>query len=152
MAYMQPPPYQPQPPPQRGPKVRPPQVEAAVLTQFVIAAAAAATGVAALAVSDTVREGTVRRIYSNPDLAELPDGLLDGLLGAGLVGEGIAWIVCAAFHVVLGILNDGGRRPARILSWVLAGVSLAGCGLGSLGARSASGTGSPDTAWTTATC
>ncbi|GAB4005931.1 hypothetical protein GCM10029992_55200 [Glycomyces albus] len=132
MAYMQPQPYFPPPRPPQGPKERPPHVAAAVSIQFALAAVLAAAGVAGLAASGTVREEATRWIESDPETNQAATEILGGFFGAVLVLEGLTWIVWAACHAVLGILNFRGKRPARILSWIQSGLSLTGCGLGSL--------------------
>lgn len=129
MAYMQP---HPNVPPPQGPKERPPHVAAAVSIQFALAAVLSAAGIAVIAVSGTVREGTARWLESDPEMDGPATDFIEGFFGLGLVLEGLLWILWAAFHAVLGILNFHGKRPARILSWIQSGLSLACCGLGSL--------------------
>ncbi len=47
------------------------------------------------------------------------------------------FVIFAACYVVLGLLNNKGKRPARILSWILSGIGLLCCGTGALSSRSA---------------
>jgi hypothetical protein len=42
------------------------------------------------------------------------------------------YVVMAIFYVVLALLVNKGKRPARILSWILSGIGLLCCGIGGL--------------------
>lgn len=132
MADTQPPQCLPGPQPPQGPTARPTRVAAAVWIQFALAGVLAAAGTAGLAVSGTVREGTARRLENDSVMGDAWNGFFDAFFGAAFVLEGVAWLLWAAAHAVLGILNGRGRQAVRILSWIQSGLSLTYCGLGSL--------------------
>ncbi|THV43623.1 hypothetical protein [Glycomyces buryatensis] len=131
MAYPPAPPYPQQPQPS-GPRTRPGVVTAVVWTQFITAAALILTGIGFFAVKGAVQDELVDAIQSDPELAGASTDMVDGIITATFVILAGVYIVGAVFYIVLGLLNNKGKRPARILSWVQSGIALACCGLGGL--------------------
>ncbi|HLU28509.1 MAG TPA: hypothetical protein VKZ65_08730, partial [Glycomyces sp.] len=109
-------------------------VTIAVWIMFLTAAVLVATAIAQFAVQGTVRDAVESQLRSDPALADAGITVDDvsTIVSIVFVGVAVAYIVFAAFYVVLGLLDNAGKRPARILTWILAGVSLACCGLGGL--------------------
>lgn len=132
MAYPPAPQY-PQPQPS-APRVRPGAVTAVVWTQFLTAALLIVTGIGLFSVQSAVQDIVVDEIRNDP--AFDGSGITADDIGAIVtvtfaVIAGI-YVVFAIFYVVLGLLNNRGARPARILSWILSGIALACCGIGGL--------------------
>lgn len=135
MAYGQPPQYPQQNPlPGPGPKPRPGTVTLAVWLQFLTAALLVLTAISMFAVSSAVEDAAADEILNDPAFE-----------GSGLTRDDIStmvtvlfalvaaiYIIFAVFYLVLGLLNNKGKRPARILSWILSGIGLLCCGLGGI--------------------
>lgn len=134
MAYAPPPQYPPQPMQPQGSGQRPMTVTIAVGIMFLTALALVATAIAQFAVQGTVRDTVEDQLRSDPALADagITAGDVSTLVSIVFVGIAVVYIVFAAFYVVLGLLDNAGKRPARILTWILAGIALACCGLGGL--------------------
>lgn len=133
MAYAPPPQYPPNPLPQE-PKQRPMTVTIAVWIMYLTAIVLAATAIAQFVVRGMVEDAVEDQLRSDPAFS-----------GTGITADDISTIVTfvfvvvaviyllfAAFYVVLGVLDNAGKRPARILTWILAGIALACCGFGGL--------------------
>lgn len=132
MAYGQPPQYPPQPMPQQGPRPRPSSVTTVVWIQFVTAAVLVATAISLFSVQGAVRDAMDEEIRRDPELSGVDSEMIDGIITISFVVIAGIYIVFAVFYVVLGLLNNQGKRPARILSWILSGIGLLCCGLGGL--------------------
>lgn len=133
MAYPPAPQYPQQPSPE-GPRTRPAMVTAVVWTQFLTAAVLVASAIASLSVADATADAMMRALESDPAITDSGADISSfgdwARIGA-YIGVGV-YILFAVFYVILGLLNNRGNRPGRVLSWVLAGISLACCGLGQL--------------------
>jgi hypothetical protein len=132
MSYPPAPQYQ-QPAPE-GPRTRPTVVTAAVWIQFATAAVLIASAIASLTTIDAVVEATMRTLESDPSLADAGTDIstFEDFIRIGAYVGVAAYVIFAAFYVVLGLLNNRGNRPGRVLSWVLSGIALFCCGLGQL--------------------
>ncbi|GAA2134674.1 DUF2127 domain-containing protein [Glycomyces algeriensis] len=132
MAYPPAPQYPQSPPPQ--PRTRPGSVTAVVWTQILTAALLVISGIALFATMSSVEDTVTEQLLSDPELAE-----------SGLTVENISqlmtftfaliagvYVVMAIFYVVLALLVNKGKRPARILSWILSGIGLLCCGIGGI--------------------
>jgi hypothetical protein len=132
MAYPPAPQYQ-QPAPE-GPKTRPTVVTAAVWIQFATAALLIVSALASLTTVDAVVDATMRAMESDPSLADAGTDIstFEDFIRIGAYVGVAAYVVFAVFYVVLGLLNNRGNRPGRVLSWILSGIALFCCGLGQL--------------------
>jgi hypothetical protein len=132
MSYPPAPQYQ-QPAPQ-GPRTRPTVVTAAVWIQFATAAVLIASAIASLTTVDVVVEATMRALESDPSLSDAGTDMstFEDFIRIGAYVGVAVYVVFAVFYVVLGLLNNRGNRPGRVLSWVLSGIALFCCGLGQL--------------------
>lgn len=132
MAYPPAPQYPQSPPP--GPRPRPTSVTAVVWTQILTAALLVLTAISMFAMSGAVEEVVVEEMLNDPSMAESgltsdDIGTLMTLTFAAVAG---VYIIFAVFYVVLALLVNKGKRPARVLSWILAGIGLLCCGVGGL--------------------
>ncbi|HEU5128914.1 MAG TPA: hypothetical protein VFU12_13070 [Glycomyces sp.] len=134
MAYAPPPQYPPQPMQPQGSGQRPMTVTIAVWIMFLTALALVVTAIAQFAVQGTVKDTVEEQLRSDPALADagITASDVSTLVSVVFAGIAVVYIVFAVFYVVLGLLDNAGKRPARILTWILAGISLACCGLGGL--------------------
>jgi len=134
MAYPPAPQYPQEPQHPSGPKVKPGSVTAVVWTQFITAALLVVTGIAMFAVQSAVKDVVLDKVTSDPSfegsgVTSDDVGTLITITFALVAG---VYMVFAIFYVILGIFNNKGARPARILSWILSGIALACCGIGGL--------------------
>ena len=131
MAYGQPPQYPPQPMPPEGPKQRPTSVTVVVWTQFVTAAVLILTAIAQFSVQGTVEDAVMEELRNDPSFAEsgITADDISTFVSVIFVGIAVVYVIFAVFYVVLGLLNNAGKRPARILSWILSGIALLCCGM-----------------------
>ncbi|MDN3238821.1 hypothetical protein [Glycomyces tritici] len=132
MAYPPAPQYPQSPPP--GPRPRPTSVTAVVWTQILTAAFLVLTAISMFAVSGAVEEIVVDEMLNDPSMAEsgLTSDDVSTLMTLSFAAVAGIYIVFAVFYVVLALLVNKGKRPARILSWILAGIGLLCCGIGGL--------------------
>lgn len=108
---------------------RPPVVTWASYALYALGALQVISGVVALAVL-----GPMKAAYEEA-FANIPDGAkLAGTAATvgGVVGLLIALLFAAGF-VVLGVLDGKGKNPARIVTWVLAGLGVCCFGAGAAG-------------------
>ena len=132
MAYGEPPQYpQHDPSPTPGRKPRPGTVTLVVWIQFLTALALVVTGLGGFTVTGPIEDQAWEDIQRQPDFdsSGLTRDDVSALVMVMFVGVAVVYIVFAAFYVVLGLLNNRGKRPARVLSWILSGLGLACCGL-----------------------
>ncbi|HEX2143394.1 MAG TPA: hypothetical protein VHG10_02685 [Glycomyces sp.] len=129
MAYPPAPQYPQQPEPQ-GPKTRPGTVTAAVWTHFITAALLIITGIGMFSVQGAVADAVMEEMRRDPEFESsgLTESDVSNVVTIGFVVVAVAFVLFAICYIVLGLLNNAGKRPARILSWILAGLSLACCG------------------------
>lgn len=129
MAYPPAPQYPQQPAP--GPKIRPTSVTAVVWTQFLTAALLVVTAIAMFAVQSAVKDTVTQEIQKDPALADAGVTASDvsGLITIMFAAIAAVYLVFAVFYLVLGLLNNRGNRPSRILSWILSGIGLLCCGM-----------------------
>lgn len=134
MAYAPPPYPQQSPMPSQEPKQRPMSVTIAVWIMYLTALALVATAIAQFAVQEAVKDAVQQQLESDPALADtgITTGDISNLVSVLFVGIAIVYLVSAIFYVVLGILDNAGKRPARILTWILTGIALVCCGFGGL--------------------
>ncbi|MCC3762367.1 hypothetical protein K3N28_04705 [Glycomyces sp. TRM65418] len=130
MTYPPAPQYPQQPPPSQGPKTRPGVVTAAVWTQFATAALLILTGLGMFSVQSAVSDAVLTELQRDPnyDTSGLTESDISNAVTVGFVFVAVAFVVFAAFYIVLGLLNNKAKRPARILSWILSGIALVCCG------------------------
>ncbi|WP_199040489.1 hypothetical protein [Glycomyces salinus] len=131
MAYGQPPYPQQNPMPGPGPKPRPGTVTLAVWIQFLTAISLVITALGGFTASGPIEEQAWEDIQSDPsfDASGLTRDDISTLVTVMFAGVAAIFILFAVFYLVLGLLNNKGKRPARILSWILSGLALACCGL-----------------------
>lgn len=121
-------------------KRRPVSVSISTYLLFLVAALQVISGVIGIAMTGRIRDA-VNEVISGPD-AEAFAWVFNGSI-----------IISAAFNfltaiglVVLAVLNNRGKNPARIVTWVLGGILLCCTGFGLLGQASNSfltGAGAP---------
>jgi hypothetical protein len=119
-----------------SPPRRPGAVTAAGYLMFLVALLLVVDAVVSFATAQQVSDAT-REVYTklnNPDFK--PDIQAGGALFGAIIG-GVIQVLLAAGYVVLAMLNLRGKNPARIVTWVLAGLGvLCLCGAGVFGAAS----------------
>lgn len=134
MAYAPPPQYPQQPMPSPGPKERPTTVTAAVWIMYLTAATLIATAISLFSAKGAVEDAVKDQVEADPTFAEAgitADDLMP-LVTVVFVAVAVVYIVFAVFYVVLGLLDNAGKRPARVLTWILTGIALACCGFGGI--------------------
>ena len=129
MAYPPAPQYPQQPEPS-APRTRPGSVTAAVWTQFLTAAMLIFTAISMFAVQSAISDAVWDEIQNDPELegSGLTESNISDVITFGFVLVAVVFVIFAACYVVLGLLNNKGKRPARILSWILSGIGLLCCG------------------------
>ncbi|MFI6758339.1 hypothetical protein ACIBF5_04235 [Micromonospora sp. NPDC050417] len=127
---------------------RPSTVTIAGYLLYLVAGLQVVQLVLSLSVLDTFND-VFDEAYAGTDMADA--GAAAGT--AGLIGGAVVGLVVAAGLVVLALLNNRGKNPARIVTWVLGGLffccSVAGLGLTAAGnalAPSSTDTNAPDQA------
>jgi MFS family permease len=132
MAYPPAPQYPQSPPP--GPKTRPGSVTAVVWTQILTAVMLVASGIAMFSVMSSVEDTVTEQLLNDPELADsgLTADNVSQLMTVTFALIAGVYVVMAIFYVILALLVNKGKRPARILSWILSGISLLCCGIGGL--------------------
>lgn len=132
MAYPPAPQYPQSPPP--GPRTRPGSVTAVVWTQILTAALLVISGIALFATMSSVEDTVTQELMNDPELADsglTVDNLSSIMTFTFALIAGV-YVVMAVFYVVLALLVNKGKRPARILSWILSGIGLLCCGIGGI--------------------
>ncbi|GAB3646662.1 hypothetical protein [Glycomyces tarimensis] len=135
MAYSQPPQYPQQPPPPpHEPKQRPMSVTVVVWTMYLTAAVLVVTAIGQFAAQGAVKDAVEEALVNDPALSDAGFTSQDvsALVTVSLVIGAAVYIIFAAFYAVLGLFDAKGKQPARIMSWILAGIGLACCGFGGL--------------------
>lgn len=109
-------------------------VTIAVWTMYVTALVLIATAIAQFVVKGMVEDTVEDQLRSDPALAGtgITASDVSTLVTFVFVAVAVVYLLFAAFYVVLGVLDNAGKRPARILTWILAGIALACCGFGGL--------------------
>lgn len=138
------------PPEPVAPRTKPSTVSAAVTLCYVVAAIELVSAILAFTTIDAQRSA-METAYA--DFPELRDVGSTFAVGAVIVGAVITLLFATGF-VVLGILNAKGKNPARIVTWVLAGLGVCCFGFGAVGSAANSafggmgggGTSGPDPA------
>jgi hypothetical protein len=109
------------------PAPRPPRPATVTVASSLLYVAAAALVIGAAAQFGLV--DAVRRGYQQ----DVADPATAGTLSYIVVGVlAVVWLLPAVGLAVLGILNVKGRKAARIVTWVLGGVTLCCCGVETL--------------------
>jgi hypothetical protein len=104
-------------------------VTAASYLLYLIAALQIIGGIVAISTIDAMRKAYEVAYADFPDLRSNADAIATASAVGGLV---IALLFAAGF-ITLGILDGKGKNPARIVTWVLAGISVCCFGFGALG-------------------
>ncbi|GAB3236145.1 hypothetical protein GCM10027447_34270 [Glycomyces halotolerans] len=106
----------------------------AVWTQFLTAAVIVLTAIGMFAVQGAVEDEIASQLANDPAFegSGITADDASTLVTVTFAAVAVVYIIFAAFYVVLGLLNNRGNRPARILSWILSGIALACCGFGGL--------------------
>jgi hypothetical protein len=104
--------------PQRS---RPGSVTAAGYLLFLVAALIAIDAVVGFATAGTIQDAA-RKAYESAGIPNA-DQLSSAAVIGGIVG-GVVYLLLAAGLVVLGVLDLRGKNPARIVTWVLAGIGV----------------------------
>lgn len=130
MAFPPAPQYPQSPPP--APRTRPTSVTAVVWTQILTAVLLVVSGIAMFSVMKAVEDTVTDQLLSDPELAEsglTADNVSQLITFTFALIAGV-YVVMAVFYLVLALLVNKGKRPARILSWILSGIGLLCCGIG----------------------
>lgn len=132
MAYPPAPQYPQSPPP--GPKTRPGSVAAVVWTQILTAVLLVASGIALFSVMSSVEDTVTKQLLEDPELADsgLTADNVSSLMTFTFALIAGVYVVMAIFYIILAMLVNKGKRPARILSWILSGIGLLCCGIGGI--------------------
>jgi hypothetical protein len=128
MAYPPAPQYPQSPPP--GPKTRPAVVSAVVWTQVLIGVAVIVAGAGYFSIASGASDLLAELLAEDPSWQESGYST-DQLESAVVLLFGIwagVYVLFGIFHFILAPLVYAGKRPARILSWILAGLALLCCG------------------------
>ena len=119
-----------------APKTRPTTVTVSSILLWVSAAALLISGVLVLSTINALTEA-MREAFTGTNV----DGGVDAVVGitvALTVAQVVIWVLIAGGLVVLSMLNNRGRNPARIVTWVVGGFALC-CGSWSLLGSAVSG-------------
>ncbi|HEX5598264.1 MAG TPA: hypothetical protein VFX61_19950 [Micromonosporaceae bacterium] len=121
-------------------KPRPTSVTISSYLLFLVAALQVIGLVMALSVMGAFREA-YEKAFAGTEMAEAATTIAV----ATFIGMAVFGLLLAAGLVVLAILNNKGKNPARIVTWVIGGIWLCCGGIGLLGqaAGSAFGAGAP---------
>jgi hypothetical protein len=134
-----------------GPQVpRPPAVSAASGLLYLVAALQLIGGLAALATIGALRDAYTKAYQDYPDLRDS----VETFTTAGAIIGLVVALLFAAGYVALGLLDSRGKNPARIVTWVVAGIGVCCSGVGLAGragssalsglGRTGGGTDAPD--------
>lgn len=108
----------PPPPPAPAPAARPVTVTVADALLLLVAVLYVIAFIATLAIV-----GPMRDVLSEEVAGTAAEGS-EGFVTAGLIGSAILNLLFAAGFVALALLNDKGKNPARIVTWVVGGIAL----------------------------
>jgi hypothetical protein len=111
-------------PPSDTPRTRPGTVTASSWLLFLVAAIYVISFVAVVSTM-----GTVMDVYRNAYAGTEMEGT-EGIAVATTVGSSVLFLLIAAGLVVLGLLNNRGKNPARVVTWVVGGLALCCNGAG----------------------
>ena len=100
---------------------RPGSVTAAGYLLFLCAALIVIDAVVGFSTASTIQDAT-RKAYESAGIANA-DQLSSAAVVGGVIG-GVVYLLLAAGLVVLGVLDLRGKNPARIVTWVLAGIGV----------------------------
>lgn len=108
------------------PKQRPAVVTAACWMLYLAAAAQVVTAIVTLSQLSATKQ-VYQKLFADTPMRGFEDVIV-AITAATAVGFGL---IFAIGYVVLGILDGRGRNPARIVTWVVAGLAIcfSGCGL-----------------------
>ncbi len=132
-----PPPHPPPPMPSEGANRRPTSLMFATLTMNLIALALIATAIGVFALHGEVADAAQEALMGDPSFADAAWAAdeIAAIVTFHLKATAAIYLIFAAFHLTLSALDHFGKRSARILSLILAGVSLACCGIGGIVSR-----------------
>jgi hypothetical protein len=124
-----------------APKQRPTIVTVATYLLFLVAALELINAIVALSTYGKTTDA-IRAAYEGTSAAGA-----EGIVGASLIIGAVINILLAGGFAVLGIFDGRGKNPARIVTWVVGGISLCclGAGLGSSALVSSMNAGSTTT-------
>lgn len=125
-----------------APRSRPTIVTVAAYLLYAVAVLQVINAIAAFATYSTLRDA-IQNAYAGTEL-EGSEGLVAGVAVAG----GVVNLLLGLGFVALGYFDSKGKNPARIVTWVVGGISLCCLGLG-LGSNALVGTVNTDTSGTT---
>jgi hypothetical protein len=114
-------------PPGPGERVRPATVTIASALLIVVAVVYVISFIMALSIV-----GTMTEIFEEEFAGTEADGMEGVVAGATIAGSAINLLIAIGL-VVLAVLNNKGKNPARIVTWVLGGIGLCCAGFGLLG-------------------
>lgn len=117
------------PPAAGAPRVRPGVVTAASYLLYFVAALQVIGAAVALSSLGAVQEGTRAAYQDFPALRDSADAIAAVGVGVGVVFA----LLFAAGFATLGILDGKGKNPARIVTWVVAGIGICCFGAGAAG-------------------
>lgn len=104
-----------------SPPRRPGAVTAAGYLLFLVAVVIVIDAIIGIATASAVKDATVKA-YQSAGIAN-PDQLASAV-SVGAIIAAVVYILLAAGFVVLGALDLRGKNPARIVTWVLAGIGV----------------------------
>ena len=107
---------------------RPGAVTAAAYLLFLVAVLVVVGGIVGLATLSAIEDAT-RKAYESAGIPNADQ--VASIAQIGAIGGAIVNLLLAAGFVVLGVLDLRGKNPARIVTWVLAGLGVLcfGCGV-----------------------
>ncbi|MGC9665125.1 hypothetical protein ACNTMW_01055 [Planosporangium sp. 12N6] len=109
-------------------RVRPPVVTYACYLLYLLAALQVVSAIAGFSVIGTYRD-VMKEAFAQTEVADT----VATTTTIGLVGGAVLSLLFTVGYVVLGILDGKGKQPARIVTWVVLGLSLCCGGFGLIG-------------------
>lgn len=128
--------YPPAPPPQYPPpesKQRPGAVTAVVWMMYLTAISLIISGIGSFVIQGEVKEGVEQALQEEGQTitGEVQDTIDMTVLFLFVIIATIS-LIWAAFYFILALTNSRGSQASRVLTWILAGITLLCCGLGTL--------------------
>jgi hypothetical protein len=109
--------------PAPAPRVRPPTVTVANLLLLVVAAVYVISFIMTISITGTMRD-VFEEAFAGTE-AEGGEGFAVGIF----IGIAAIYLLVAIGLVVLAVLNNQGKNPARIVTWVIGGIGLCCTGI-----------------------
>lgn len=114
------------------PRPRPQAVTIAGALLMVVAVLAAINAIVGISLAGRLADAAREAYRSVPEVASQADTLANIARVSG-IGGGLLYLVGAVGLVILALLDLRGRQPARVVTWVLAGLGVLCCGCGTIG-------------------